>query len=408
MTKFAPSPILLPSKLGAAAHALVSDDHSDDKNKWISEHKAIAPYLAMVARASANAKIDPAFQAAILAQENGGFDRWGNAVSSAGAQGIAQFMPSTWAGSWNPYRNKSPNDIPTAIAAQAVFLRMLLKNHGGNMLQAAGEYYGAMDPAYTGGVQKYYNELTSNHVFSGAGKSILSGIGDAASDIIGAPGKILGAGKDAAEFIGELAEVILNPTKLAELLADVFAWWVKLVWKSIWKWVLAPPFHWCQRATVYYFDNIMGSKDGRNSGYYYDYAAGVTVAFWAVGYSILWRHSDDISLPANSGTDSAVGRAVSTASSLVAKRKVTSPNKVKAATPDKPKPVPSKAPVEKVRTLSATRRRSVTVGTGGTLDHGRNVRGNRDGDGPVRSSDSPATGAAESDVPVTQTESVAA
>lgn len=363
--RFAPSPVLLPQKLGQAI--LSGDDNKGDSSKWLTEHKNIRVYLAMVARASADAGIDPAFQAAVLAQENGGFDRWStDAKSSANANGIAQFIPSTWAGAWNPYRNKSPNDPAIAIKAQAIFLRMLLKNNNGSMTKAAGEYYGAQDPKYTGGVQRYYNELISNHVFSGAGKSILTGIGDAAKDILSAPKDILDGAKDTAEVIGRIADVILHPAKLGELLADTFAAWVKFVGKALWRYVFAPPFHWCQRATVYYFENIMGSRDGENDGYLYNYAGVATIAFWSVGYGILWRKADSPGDKAELPEDTPLGKLIHGVGGVAAKRKVSAPDKVKEATPDKPEPKASSVKLEKVKTLSATRRRSVNVHTAGT------------------------------------------
>jgi hypothetical protein len=370
MTSFVPSPVLLPQKL---AHAILSGDDGDEKSKkWLAEHKNIRVYLAMVARASADAGIDPAFQGAILAQENGGFERWStDAHSSADANGIAQFIPSTWKGAWNPYRNKSPNEPQYAIKAQAIFLRMLLKNNNGSMTRAAGEYYGAQDPKYTGGVQNYYNELTEHHVFSKAGKSILSGVGDAAKGILDDAGGIIGGAKDAADVASRIADVLLHPSKLGELLADTFAAWLKFVARAVWRYVLAPPFHWAQRATVYYFDNIMGSKDGENKGYLYNYAGMATIAFWGVGYGILWRNADSPKEKAYTPEDTSLGKLISGVSSTVARRKVAAPDKVKQATPTKPKPVQSSVSVAHVKSLSATRKRSVNVqqvGTEGTSD----------------------------------------
>ena len=62
------------------------------------------------------------------------------AVSRVGAQGIAQFMPATWAGSWNPWRASSPFDPAAAIPAQARYLRRLLDAVGGDLPRALAAY----------------------------------------------------------------------------------------------------------------------------------------------------------------------------------------------------------------------------------------------------------------------------
>jgi soluble lytic murein transglycosylase-like protein len=62
-------------------------------------------------------------------------------VSSAGALGIAQFMPGTWAGSWNPWRAESPLDAHAAIHAQARYLRALVDRAGGDLGRALAAYH---------------------------------------------------------------------------------------------------------------------------------------------------------------------------------------------------------------------------------------------------------------------------
>jgi hypothetical protein len=356
MPNFTPSPALLGASKGGSSPLA---ELGSKQVEWLKAHEAIRPYLALVAKAASNAHIDPNFQAAILAQENGGFDRWStNAISSTGAQGIAQFEPGTWAGAWNPYRNKDRNNPSYAIPAQAIFLHMLLKQNGGSMNKAAGAYYGAQDPAYIGGVRGYYNELTSNGIFLKHDAS-----GNPFGPIVDVAGDILHGAEDVALSVPRFLATVLNPSKLSQILADLFALWFRLVWKSFWKYVLAPPFHWLQRAVVYYYENIMGSKDGENQGFLFDIAAPTTVAFWVVGYGILWRNASDWQTKANSADDTPLGKGVNGITGIVAKRNVAAPDKVKEQTPDKPEPKQSEVPLSLVRTVSTTRRRQVAVST---------------------------------------------
>jgi soluble lytic murein transglycosylase-like protein len=96
-----------------------------------------APLRAFVARSARAEQLPPALLAAQLEAESG-FDR--AAVSPAGAQGIAQFMPATWAGAWNPQRGRSPFDPAAAIAAQARLMHDLLERTAGDVAMALATY----------------------------------------------------------------------------------------------------------------------------------------------------------------------------------------------------------------------------------------------------------------------------
>ena len=72
----------------------------------------------------------PALLAAQLEAESG-FDV--SARSAAGAEGIAQFTPSTWSGAWNPQREHSPFEPAAAISAQARLMHGLLERAGGDV-----------------------------------------------------------------------------------------------------------------------------------------------------------------------------------------------------------------------------------------------------------------------------------
>jgi soluble lytic murein transglycosylase-like protein len=81
--------------------------------------------------------VPPALLAAQLEVESG-FDA--AARSPAGAEGIAQFMPSTWSGAWNPKRLASPFEPAAAIAAQARLMHNLLGRTGGDVAAALAGY----------------------------------------------------------------------------------------------------------------------------------------------------------------------------------------------------------------------------------------------------------------------------
>jgi peptidoglycan DL-endopeptidase CwlO len=95
---------------------------------------ALRPLVARSARAE---QLPPALLAAQLEAESG-FDA--SARSPAGAQGLAQFMRSTWTGAWNPQRLSSPFDPAAAIAAQARLMHLLLEQAGGDVAAALAAY----------------------------------------------------------------------------------------------------------------------------------------------------------------------------------------------------------------------------------------------------------------------------
>jgi hypothetical protein len=68
-----------------------------------------------------------------------GFDA--SSVSGSGALGLAQFMPGTWSGTWNPWRAQSPLDPVAAIHAQARYLRRLVDRADGDLSRALAAYH---------------------------------------------------------------------------------------------------------------------------------------------------------------------------------------------------------------------------------------------------------------------------
>ena len=102
-------------------------------------------------------------------------------VSRSGALGLAQFMPATWSGSWNPWRERSPLDPAAAIHAQARYLRGLVDRANGDLARALAAYHDGWD----GSSGRTWPPVTRAYVstilrrFGGA--AVLPSLGDAAS-----------------------------------------------------------------------------------------------------------------------------------------------------------------------------------------------------------------------------------
>jgi len=97
----------------------------------------------MVANAASAAGINPRIAVEQIRQESS-FNP--NARSSAGAQGLAQFMPGTWA----RFGSGSPYDPVAAINAYVRYMGFLLNRYGGDYAKALAAYN-----AGEGNVDKY-------------------------------------------------------------------------------------------------------------------------------------------------------------------------------------------------------------------------------------------------------------
>jgi cell wall-associated NlpC family hydrolase len=111
--------------------------HKEGEGRLSVPAYAPEPLRLVIAQAARAEQLPPALLAAQLEAESG-FDA--SAVSPAGAQGIAQFMPATWAGDWNHERERSPFDPAAAIAAQARLMHVLLERAGGDIASALAAY----------------------------------------------------------------------------------------------------------------------------------------------------------------------------------------------------------------------------------------------------------------------------
>lgn len=187
-------------------------------------------------------------------------------------------------------------------------------------------------------------------------------IGGVVGDIEGAVGGTVEAGVAAADFIKELAETLLDFQKLGTLAAEAFAWFIRLLAKAIWDYVVAPIVHWNERAVSWYWTNFfgVGTEKGSGVGYFLRENAGmITIAFWGLGYAILW--TDGESLRPIDAHDTMLGKAVKSVEGKVARRNLVKPKDVQRETPTKPQAKTSTVRIEKTRELAVARKRPVAV-----------------------------------------------
>lgn len=188
-------------------------------------------------------------------------------------------------------------------------------------------------------------------------------IGGAVGDVEGAVEGIVGGAVDAGEFLAEMAETLLDFRKLGQLAVEAFAWFLRLFLKALWDYVIAPIFHWTERAVMWYGENFYGSGVEQGSGFGAQLRANagiVTIAFWAIGYGVLWTDGESLS-PAIAANKSMAGQAVKGIEGKIARRNLVKPSKVKEKTPDKPKPKASTVQIERAQTFSVGRKRPVSV-----------------------------------------------
>jgi soluble lytic murein transglycosylase-like protein len=162
----------------------------------------------LILAAAARERLPPAVLAAQMRAESG-FSP--TAVSRVGAQGIAQFMPATWAGSWNPWRGASPFDPAAAIPAQARYLRRLLDAVGGDLAHALAAYNAGLAGS-AGGPAAWPAETRAYvaTILRGAGLAAAGGVGagsTAAGRVPVVGGALAVGGVVAAAALGGLDEL---------------------------------------------------------------------------------------------------------------------------------------------------------------------------------------------------------
>ncbi len=112
------------------------------------------PYADLFTRAGSRHGVDPALLAAVASQESG-FDS--RAVSSAGAQGLMQFMPATARG-----LGVNPQDPASAVNGAAKYLSDLTRQFGSTPLALAAYNAGPGAVSRSGGIPPYPE--TQNYV----------------------------------------------------------------------------------------------------------------------------------------------------------------------------------------------------------------------------------------------------
>lgn len=232
--------------------------------------------------------------------------------------------------------------------------------------------------AYTNGAYKQY--LGKSGVGGGSNPSLgeeVPIIGGAIGDVEGAIGGIVGGAGETVDFLGELVSTLTNFRKLGQLAAEASAWFLKLIAKAIWDYVIAPLLHWTERAVSFYWVNFFGAGTEQGSGFGYtlrNNAGTITILFWSLGYAILWSNGESASMV--TPHDSLLGQGIKGVEGAIARRHLVKPKDVKAKTPDKPKEKVSTVPIEPQGTFSVSRKRPVSV-TGQHMEgrqHGHSQR----------------------------------
>lgn len=168
--------------------------------------------------------------------------------------------------------------------------------------------------------------------------------------------------ESAEEFLQKALETLLDFRAMGNLAAQIFAWFLKLIAKAIWDYVIAPLVHWSERAVSFYWVNFFGTGTEQGSGIGYQLrnnAGAITILFWSIGYAVLWTDGSSASpVPSN---ESLLGQGVKGIEGAIARRNLTKPKDVKKKTPAKPDPKTSKVPIQRKQTFSVSRKRPVTV-----------------------------------------------
>ncbi len=213
---------------------------------------------------------------------------------------------------------------------------------------------------------------------SGGGKSFgeeIPVIGGLIGDAENAVGGAVNDAESAANFLKELGETLLNFRKLGALAAQAFAWFIRLILKAIWEYVIAPIIHWNERAVAWYWNNFFGVGTEKGSGVGYilrENAMIITIIFWGMGYAILWTNGE--SLSPTEPHESMLGGAVKSVEGKVARRNLIKPQDVNKETPKKPPAKSSTVTLEKTRELAVSRNRPVKVSPAGQdVNTGRNT-----------------------------------
>lgn len=184
-------------------------------------------------------------------------------------------------------------------------------------------------------------------------------------------GDVAGGAGDALDVLKDL--LTGNFTDLGRLAALAFITVVKDVAIGFVDLVVAPGWHWNQRAVAWYSERILftatpfeklsalvipGIAEPEGPAW----AIPWTAAFWGLGYALLWTSPDKgLSFKPVPVKASRLHAHVRAAQMLPARRSLVRPRNVEEKTPTKPKPHSSSATLTHVTTLTTNRTRTVKV-----------------------------------------------
>ena len=154
--------------------------------------------------------------------------------------------------------------------------------------------------------------------------------------------------ESAAGGIGKLMDGVARTS--ASWFLGALGWVGKLFYTE----VVHPQWERTQRATVHYYNSMT-----KPEGYL---QLMTTIAFWSVGYAILWRDVDDIGHRKPDVEKTALAQTLGRVQQANSQRKLYTPKEAKKETAKKPKPKPSTARVAEVRKATVERKRTVKVG----------------------------------------------
>lgn len=187
-------------------------------------------------------------------------------------------------------------------------------------------------------------------------------IGGTASDIAHGAKEVLNFAEEMPRAVVKLIQTIVNPGILGKLLGEASVWILKTFGGAFYKFIILPPWHWTERATQYYWTNVILGSDTQQSGVD-QYGLVITAFTWATGYAILFGKAEkpqSITAPAR---ETPLARTYQSGVNAIARRSLTPPKEVEKKTPNKPKPAWSAAELDTIRMLSVERNRPVRVAT---------------------------------------------
>lgn len=289
-------------------------------------------------------------------------------TSSAGAQGPMQFISSTWAiyGGGGDVQN-----FAAAMPAAARYLHSLGATSDPSSsatISAVNAYNGNRggsnpNTSYYQNVASNGRQYTGSSTFSTAGAAgAVSGGGTGVSGTASVGGNgSSGSAPNLLTVLGDLATGDI--AALGESIALASLAISRQVAIGLVDLIIAPAWHWNQRAVAYYNSTVLNPKT-QVDGSQFQYGFGWTAAFWGLGYVLLFTDpaaKASKALKSVPVTQSRLAHHVRRAQALPARHSLIKPGDVKGRTPKKPKATISSAPIVQVDTMTTSRTRTVKV-----------------------------------------------